>query len=71
MTPPPLRPGGRPAQLLLRLWSEQAKGQRVVRVSRCRERDRLAAVGYVEVVGDCLTLTQSGRAAARTLEAGS
>lgn len=66
-----LRPGGKPARLLLRLWAQQGQGERVWRVTRSPARDRLEALKYVEVVGACLTLTLAGQQAAQALEAGS
>jgi len=66
-----LRPGGKPARLLLRLWAHHGQGERVWRATRCPARDRLEALKFVEVVGACLTLTLAGQQAARALEAGS
>lgn len=68
-----LRPGKRPALLLLDLWEKQGQGQRAVPVDPCLARARLLELGYVwESVTLCwLILTPAGQAAAQSLAASS
>lgn len=68
-----LRPGGSPARLLLKLWAEQANGQRDVIVTMTPARRRLLALGYVRLGHShwAIKLTPAGREAARVLEASS
>ena len=68
-----LRPGCAPARLLLELWRRQADGTRWVILIDNNPARRLLELGYVQLdsLSACHVLTQAGRYAAQTLEAGS
>ena len=68
-----LRPGCAPARLLLELWHAQAYGNRWQAMPPSRALTTAIQKGFIALHGehDLYTLTQAGRYAAQTLEAGS
>ena len=69
-----LRPGCAPARLLLELWAKQGRGFGSCLLENSKGRARLVALGFIKhhrpFIG-IVTLTQAGRYAAQTLDAGS